>query len=61
MSEKKAKDLTEEELLESLLKIVQHHRSEFYKAQNKTDYSDVIDTEVKKLLGSTNETNLGED
>lgn len=61
MSEKKAKDLTEEELLESLLKIVQHHRSEFYKAQNKTDYSDVIDTEVKKLLGSKNETNLGED
>ena len=61
MSEKKAKDLTEEELLESLLKIVQHHRSEFYKAQNKTDYSDVIDSEVKKLLGSKNETNLSED
>ena len=61
MSEKKAKDLTEEELLESVLKIVQHHRSEFYKTQNKTDYSDVIDSEVKKLLGNNNETNLGKD
>lgn len=60
MTNRKSAEISDEELLESVLRIVQHHRTEFYKAQNKTDYSDVINSELKQMLRRGDETNLDE-